>query len=415
MRIESNNHSKVVGCVGVISLVLYLMLFFPSITFGIIPADIFPWGLLFVFSLNRYNIHYIYLLIIFIILSFIYFLYIQALIDGNLLSKFMINSMAALNAILPIYVIIKKYKSRYEVLFKALMVIYHVLMCIAVIEQFFGGLQFLIQLKALLVPNGWWGEIGAGRGISLLSTEPSRASIEVAIIYSVLWFHYRQYRTYLTITFIIIELVLLKSMSGAIFCVVAISVAYPLTATLSLLTLTLFLTLSSDFTIPTARWLIVFKEVWLASTWGTVFDALIVFSGTRIISLVASVKTLFYYPLGLGFGGSRLISDQIYETIEMRHNIRAFTNKDFSGNFNIKPSSFFSSILMELGAIGIMAIMLYVRFIAKNLKQRKNGFIVPVLIISFSLLFLGPVGSPIPFTCLGLAILFNQCDREKVQ
>ncbi|MDB2690724.1 hypothetical protein OAS88_00925 [Planktomarina temperata] len=304
----------------------------------------------------------------------------------------------------------KKFGDRYQSLFKVTLLVFNFFICVAFFEKFFGNVQFFVQLKTILVPNGWWGEIGLGRGISLLSTEPSRAAIEVAIVYSLLWFYYKRYRAYLTLTFIALELLLIKSMTGAIFCMIAILAAYPVMfLSMSFIVMYYFLNIH-DNQIFEIRWLAIVKDVLDASNWEAVLDIFLALSGNRIISLVASVKTILTYPLGLGIGGSTIAADQIYEMIDLREKINVFQHKNFNGDYNLKSSSFFSSLLMEVGILSLTFLFVYIRFIIKSLNNARNGIVLPISVITFSLLFIGPAGSPIPFACLGLLVLHNRAE-----
>lgn len=395
------------------TLIFYLFLLFPSITFGIVPADIFPWGFIFWITRMRYSI-YIFLVFFFtFIFGLFYVIYIQNGISDISIYYYVRNFISLFNAVIPLYVIYTMYKVNYRSFFKVTLLAYNFLLIIGITEYFLGDSVFLAQVKSYLVPNGWWGEVGFGRGISLLSTEPSRASIEVALLYSVLWFYYKKYRIYLTITFIILEMLMIKSVTGAVFCLIAITVAYPLLMIImfGFAAVTFVFYGLLDISLNN-RWVSVLKNILMAPTLSSVSSLIISISGYRIISIIASFKTLVQFPFGLGVGGSNYISEQIYQGIEMRNDIVAFKNNDFGLNYNLKPSSFFSLLLMEIGLLCIYTIIVYFKFILNNLKYKKEGFLLPVIVVTSSLIFLGPVGSPIPFVCLALAVLFNKAQEN---
>ena len=157
-----------------------LLIFFPSITFSIISAEIFPWAL--IYALTKFKALNYKLLVIAIIIA-VSSLYVTIRFDGYYLSETIRSAAAYINPLMIFFVLLRIDESE---VFKLNRLLQSVLIGLFIlgILQYFSLLSFAEPLIQFLVPRGSGDLLSSIRGVTLLSSEPSRASTEYVFLYA---------------------------------------------------------------------------------------------------------------------------------------------------------------------------------------------------------------------------------------
>ena len=163
-----------------ISKVLRHLLFLPSITFGVISSEIFPWAAIYSTLHSKFKkTNFIYVFLCFyVVINILISIYFFETPIGKIFSTL----FAYLNPILIFILIISIKQQHVKKVVSALKNVFFFLL-------FFGFLQtlnltaFLEDIYTLLIPRGNFKTMSDfGRGIALLSTEPSRAALELVFL-----------------------------------------------------------------------------------------------------------------------------------------------------------------------------------------------------------------------------------------
>jgi hypothetical protein len=131
--------------------------------------------------------------------------------------------------------------------------------------------------------------------------------------------------------------------------------------------------------------------------------------GSRLIIIIASFQTPFNYPLGLGLG-----CEAMPNAFELAGYHFVFGNEVLNNVIQdgcLKPSSYFSALMLGLGAFSLVFIFLIIYFIAYNCKSSCSQFWLLPMALAFLILFIqGQITNPIPWLLLFLSIrgFFNR-------
>ena len=383
---------------------LALCLFFPSVNFGITSAEINPVGILSRLTINKifkFEIAFVCVLI----LSAIYGCFYWHHFDLQIL-----RSMAAyLNPLFAFIFVLSLAPEQKEKILKILPYLLSILVLIG-LAQFFTPSEYLTQVIQFLVPRGSW-ELGAvGRGVALLSTEPSRAAVEITFIYTVIRLT-RQWNTLTKLTvdifFVVFISLIIRSFSGLFFCLAALVLLYRSSNNKSALVIILLMLLLawlmhySQFHIDSKgnRSLGVLDEL-LRTPTTELFDLIINRSGFRGVSLIGSLGYAMSNPFGGGVGFWQFSSLEAlnlsgYNAYELSY----YKWQGIDEYQAIRPTSYFSNLLLDLGIFAIPLCVILIRFIFSRIHKD----LIPLLTLFLLYFFLnGAVGNPVPWICLAL-------------
>ena len=378
----------------------------PSVTFGIIPAEIFPWA--FIKSLNNIKKLWFEYLILFL-------LFMPALIIGISATGFKIETVRSassfINAIILFFLIIKYNETCLNRLIK-------VLKTILFLQIGIGLFQFLIDLPIFdhfinfIVPRA---KTSADfRGVSGLSSEPARQALEIVLIYSTFITvsahkYSRRKRSLIDLVIFTYLAFINKSVTGVgLFFIYALFTRFSFKSIIKLSLVSVIMVLFIKFLPDTIkdrnRFLALAGD--LANSNLNKTEFIIKQSGFRI----PSILTVYSRPtiLGYGFGNWRLgIRESLLNNQNLQYKLTKSANQLILGG--VRPMSFSSGLILEGGlylSISVL-IMLFLSIpIIKSAyfhsKYFANLISKTIIFIIFSLLFIGTIGSPIPFICLGL-------------
>lgn len=390
---------------------LRLLLYFPSATFSIIQAEIFPYGVIYALTHSRSLSKNVIPIIFVMLLSCIWGAY-----NYQIFTVEVFRSIAAyLNAVL-VFLLISNYHTEYlNKLIKLNSMIFYLLIFVGVLQ--FTGIFSLVGMGyaiELIMSRGSDGIIGHGRGISLLASEPSRASYEFLFIYML--FRTTLDQSYQKIFYdcavSIFILFFIKSATGALFLVIYMAVSYRkyIMPLLVLLVTVLFfvginislMTDSADTSGYNSRALELMMQSFSALQDGTLWDLFITASGFRGISVYAAYLSGWSHLFGFGIGMWEQSSvTALYESGYNPSDILYFANRD--GVFtSIRPTSFIASTMLDMGLIGTLVFLYSIRrfFILHQVDEFRGAFYCFV----FYIFFVGSIGNPIPWLIIGALV-----------
>lgn len=380
---------------------LLYSLFFPSVTFGLLAAEVFPYALIFsILVRKKYYKNEIY----------IYSLFLVSILWGILKFQYfsfeIIRSLAAyINPLIIFFTIMFMSDSFVIKIISAFKKTFFFLIILAIIQ--FSGLLATLNISFLfefLVPRSAVTELGAGRGVTLLSTEPSRAAIELIFIYLCCRFTCLNQKNHLlfdTIVFIILALVI-KSAIGilffTLFFITTINPARTVPFLLVIFVVTGYLVENSNF-----RWLVVFAEISRAENLHLLWSSLLNLSGFRFISVYAGYLYGFLNPFGAGIGywaDSSIIALNLTNILPQE--ISYFASRDHLNWVSLRPTSYASSLSLDTGVVGLLFFLFMLR---KYFYLLFNRSIYAISIPFFVYLFVvGSIGNPLPWMALAVVM-----------
>ncbi len=386
------------------------LLYFPSVTFSVISAEIFPWGFLYsVFrkiSLTKE---------LFFLVFMMAFSVLWGVFEYNETSFEIVRSLAAYGNVLLVYfAAINLSKIEREKLINTNTTVFYLLFLIGIL-QFTGmfsllGLGYIIEL---LINRGAEGVIGSGRGVALLSSEPSRAGYEFLFIYMLFRFtklvNVRKGKVFLfDILVSLFILLFIKSALAAIFLFIYmfynyrsyIYYTFPFVFVLVLLlglnlnNLIAFLADSNTRSLVLAS--LTLQTIIDGGFWNLFMNA----SGFRGVSIYSAYLIGFNDLIGHGIGNwekSSLIALESsgYSPADLLY----FSSRE--GIFtSIRPTSFIASLMLDVGVIGV-SILLYCirRILILYTCDASRGILY---CFAFYIFFIGSVGNPVPWLVVGI-------------
>jgi len=391
--------------------ILTAMLFFPSVTFNSIPAEIFPWALLKTLvlriRLSVYDISILVVLGVGLLAGLLNHDPIVAIASSasyiNPLLIFMVLSRVSPNYCSELYPLVEK--------------IFFGLILLGVC-QFLGLLNFIQVLFDFLVPRGGVGVFGhGGRGVSLLSTEPSRAGVEVVFIYALLVSMSQKTKSFIRgsilqdclllvfLTFVI------GSFSALAYGFIFIGLRRPILILpmlfIGMLILGTFFVESrvTQFSYTLAR------QVGIMELSQTITSA----SGFRFMSVVSAYVYAANNLVGHGIGAWSYEAVNSYLLAGYTLDEISFFNYHHEGVFvNLKPTAFMALVALELGLVplGVLAgyLLLRVRHLFSSLWSVNMALGTIFLLYVFGV---GAVGNPVPWVCAALAYSSSRISEEE--
>lgn len=388
-----------------------LALFFPSITFGLMRAEVFPWAALYsLFVTRRLNTR---------LLFFVSFMFISASIAAWITNFAylgeQVRSLAAyLNPVLIFFGLLSASQVEISRIIRLIPKILVFLIVLGLL-QILGLIFFLEGLFEFLIPRGSADSLAnIGRGVSLLATEPSRAGYELLFLYAA-WRQLFSSKVsklpFFDGLFFIYIVTVIQAGVPAFLTLFYFSVVY-LRNYLALLVMFMFFLLVITFTDSRAALLI--KDSIEVDTISALYDLLINSSGFRLLSIISSYTygTVNFFGGGVGLWQSSSV--QAMELAGFSANELNFFIYHYAGEFSaIRPTSYAANIVLDAGLFGlIFTLFLFVKYFKYLIvikRQDNNGFI---WLFIFTFLFIGTVGNPIPWILLAVIVRNNGFNSE---
>jgi hypothetical protein len=384
-------------------LFLSILIFFPSVTFGLINAEVFPWALLFtIYKLKRINIYFLFIFALFFS-SFIFTTYMYGL-------AYLVESFRSIFAYInPLLMFLFLMSLDIKNITKLIIILRYVLLVMLIfgILQSIGLISFLDPLFKFMIPRGGATEFGGGRGVMLFSTEPSRAAYEIIFIYATFRLSKIINGTLINIVmdilFSLYLLLIIKSAVGFSILLLYFVIIYRLKL---IFVLFLAIPLLISFFVDN-RAISVLFQILSSTSLDEVHKLIVNASGFRLVSVISA----YYYGLSNLFGGGvgawaiSSINSMIaagFSANELHYFISE-ANAEFIG---VRPTSYAANFALDFGLIGIFSLAYLILPYIKRAWSCGREIKPIVIIFLFSLLFYGEVGNPIPWLCFALSIRY---------
>jgi hypothetical protein len=374
-------------------LFFFTLLFFPSITFNLLSAEIFPWVIISAIFFFRKTTNY------FIIV--VYGLIIHALIFALLInsgpSLELIRSLASyINSLLAFAFLLSVSIESIFKFSKLIKSIFYFLLILGFAQKL-NILESLDSVFKFLIPRS--SAIGLdimNRGVTLLSSEPARAGNSLIFIYlSVRYLVVeKKYRVYTDLFMFFYLLLLIQSSMSLIVFLIFIILQYRSklivpSAIFSVFFTTLILSLNEG-----GRAFDMIREIILLDNINEIKFLLVNSSGHRLLSIYSSWLYSITYPFGGGIG------NWMYSSVESL-NLTGINLNDYNYfqkhgiNAPIRSSGFFTNMALDLGVIFILPVILYVINSIKPFWKISSDAKVIILLFLFKIFFIGSVGHPV--------------------
>ena len=344
---------------------------------------------------------YFLLLGLFFVLNAVYSIYVF----NTDIIELIFTCIAYFNGLIAFHVITNK---EFSVISLSILVrkIFYVI-CIWGILQYFKLTTPFKGIYELLIPRGNFEILtNYGRGVSLFSTEPSRAALEFIFISIVYRLHFVR-KNVLLFDFFIIAYSIIIIQAGYAFLYSFLYLIITLNRKKFFIFLLSFISLGSIsgylFKAVNLRGLFVILELVKSDNF---LIKLISLSGFRVISFFASISSGFHHLFGSGLGNWRESSLKALNASGFNSKNIPFFAREGNGFFiSVRPTSYFSNLMLDFGIIGTLIIIFLLFMYAKsNLMIHDKGKFLFMFFVYF--FFFGYLGNPIPFICI--AIYYNK-------
>ena len=386
-----------------ISKVLRHLLFLPSITFGAISSEIFPWAAIYSTLHSKFKkTNFIYIFLCFYVaINILISIYFFETPIGKIFSTL----FAYLNPTLIFMLIISIKQQHIKKVVSALKNVFFFLL-------FFGFLQvlnltdFLEDIYSLLIPRGNFKLLSDyGRGAALLSTEPSRAALEV--IFLALLFRKTILKKQLYFDILIIIYVNFIIQGGYAFLYSSIYFLFSLPRKSLKVVVPLFFVAFIFFIekITTLRGYYILSRLIETNTF---LETLVQLSGFRVLSFIAGVKYAILNPFGGGFGNWEVSSLTALNLTKFDPSTIPHFIYNSEGFWHpIKPTSIFGNMLLDFGLIGTIVLIISLIFIVRTRGTivKKHSDVYFAFFVYFFLF--GYLGNPIPPIIFALCLNKN--------
>jgi hypothetical protein len=369
---------------------LFLFLFFPSITFGILKAEIFPWALVIsILYIKRYSLDFIFLFLFLFLNTVLSMLYFNLDITSSARSL-----LPYLNVLFTMLIVTNRNYIKFIYLIKGLLIFLLILGFL----QYSGVLSNIDFIFKTLVPRASSESLSfINRGVTLLSSEPARAGnvlIFIYLSYRIIFINSLVIRAISDLLILVYLLIIIKSAMASMFFILFLILTYRsklILPTVLIIILTTFTDLSEG-----GRVIELFITLSSLDNFEEIVTLLINTSGHRLLSIYAFYNYGFNELLGGGIGNWMNSSiDALYQTgyniSRMNYFIR-FGNGDA---VSIRGSGFVTNLVLDTGLIGLLLFSTYIGRLLKRYWNISEDSKILIIIFLIKILFVGSVGHPV--------------------
>lgn len=397
---------------------LEVLLFLPSVTFGIVAAEIFPWALFYaLINLRTINTGTFALIVLFV-LSATATLVFSALSIEHANSDIIRSLVAYLNIILVFYCVVNLPENKILNLVKISNGVFCTLIVIGIL-QYSSLLVAIDSILSFLTPRASGGALSdqGGRGVTLLSSEPARAGIELSFLYMI----FRTTKLKLTtlniidFLFIIYILIVIRSASAAAFTMFVIMIMTMQSYKSAVLWI-VAIVIS-----PAVQLLIVDSRVGILisslNDFGSMVDVLFFVaneSGHRLLALFSFVKAGLYYPFGFGIGGWRQASIQALQLSGVDYSQFRYFQIWGGGNaISVRAPGVLPNLMLDMGILGTGYFLFWMRETTRRFVGAGIASIILILLVKITLF--GSLGNPIPWVVSGLLLRWKHQKNKLIK
>ena len=393
--------------------ILSAMLFFPSVTFNSLPAEIFPWAFLkslfLRVRLSAYDVLVLMVLCIGLLAGLLNYGPSASITTFasyiNPLLIFMVLSSVSPNYCISLYPLVER-------IFLGLLFLG--------ICQFLGLLDLIQFLFDFLTPRGGAGVFGhGGRGVSLLSTEPSRAGVEVVFIYALLVTMSQKTESFIRgsilqdFLLLVFLTFIIGSFTALAYGLIFIGARRPV---LIVPMLTLGIVILSIFFVESRVIQFAFTLAGLGGILELI-ETVTSASGFRFISVISAYVYAANNLVGHGIGAWSYEAINSYLLAGYSVDDITFFRYHHDGVFvNLKPTAFMALVALELGLIPLCFLAGYLLLRVGHLfSSLWSANMALGTIFLFYVFCVGAVGNPVPWVCAALAFRSSRIRKKDDQ
>lgn len=388
--------------------IIRTLLYFPSVTFGLISAEIFPWALLYcIIKFNKFKDNNLYLpLYLYVGISILYSFILSTFEYQGSYLELIRSFIAYLNSMVIFIYILSAKEVEVQSLQKLVFGIFAFQISLGLF-QYFSLIDWLQPLLSFLTPRAM--SFGGGfRGATLLSSEPSRAATEFIFIGFLVYILIKKYhfRIYLLITILAFILLIFKSLDGFILGLVAIILFFKFRSIVLLTILSVSLYLYSDNMASSSRLFQFMQELKSQSSIYEIFTLIMNHSGFRLSSILSSYYYGFFHIFGAGIGQWQISSIAANEFIGFDPSDIPFFIYNGGVFIPLRPSSYVANLMLDFGLVGTVLVIAFIKnFIPKRMSKEQIAY---TSLFLFSLLFVSSVGNPVPWICCAIVLRLKE-------
>lgn len=388
------------------------LLFFPSVTFSILTSEIFPWA----FLISQKSNYKIYSKLILLYLLFIFSIFYSLFITNFEVGKLEIlrSLIAYLNPLLIFLFLIYNKKYIITNYLKTIKIVFVGFIIFGLI-QYSGLLANFENLFRIFIPRLYMQKIGGGRGVTIFSSEPSRASYEFLFLYIFLrQFIIKNKLLLYDLLYLSFSLLIIKSATGillsALFFLIVYKKRIPIIVILFLI---IGIFLINSFSENRSFVILATLLNNLSKLdFGTAFYFILNESGYRLISIIAAYSYGIITFIGAGIGNWEIGISNAIKFLEIDPSSIVIYNTIDGSNFvSTRPTAFLASFILDFGLLGFFILAYSLNSTIKLILP----FIPKKLLITFLvyIFFIGDIGNPIPWIIMALTFRFNKLTTEK--
>jgi hypothetical protein len=395
---------------------LFFLTFTPSITFSLFTAEVFPYAFIVsVLLMFRYsgshdrnlNVMLDKNACILAILLFCSSLY--GVMNHGLNNSDIIRSVIAyLNPFLIFFSILNCQYRKVELYHRAIKYVFIVLLVIGFLQVTgLGRFIYLGSLIEVLIPRGEGDLLGLGRGATLLSSEPSRASLEflfIALTYRYICLKLSTKFDLLFDIFVLAFLLLvMRSATGLLYFFIYFFCKRFFLSMVFACLVSFFITIIlMNVEGIEVRALQVLTMV-LNTPLNGIYELFLNVSGFRGISVHSSY--LFgvnnFFGGGVGFWNLSSLSALNESGFDYR-NINYFAQR-YNSFVPVRSTSYGASVMLDMGLIGFV-VFISILLPRLRLFSYSSDSKPLVYLFLFYIFLLGSIGNPVPWICVALLI-----------
>ena len=380
------------------------LIFIPSITFSVIQAEIFPWAMIFT-MLYIVKIDKRFLFIMLLILSSSIYGYYQS---GGSASLQVLRSLAAyLNTTLILIFLLQTNFSLVKRLFPVVKIMFYLLIIWGFL-QYFELISFLDPFIKILIPRGNADSLAFfNRGVTLLSSEPSRASYEFLFIYVAYRTIFLDRKNYFGFDCFITMFILfiIKSATGLVLLFVFFIIFYRLKFIVSAFLLAVVATPFLEQL--SGRSFELIMVLLTSNSLESIYQVMLNLSGFRLISIMASIQYGFHEFFGGGIGNWELSSLQALNLTGYNPQEISYFQDISDGQWvSLRPTSYFAALMLDTGIFGTFIIAYYLYIVLRKFFKIDTNSKAIILLFLFYLIMVGSVGNPVPFIATAIALTY---------
>ena len=394
---------------GLLGLSFFPMLFFPSVTFGLLPGtEVAPYAILFSIPYLKKIDYLLFIFLAYLAISSIVSSIYNFETRGILYES--VRSLAAfVNPVIAFFVLFSFCRNSLEKMWRISLYIFIFIFFLGLLQSF-NFLGFAESFFKFLVPKSSSVDLGI-RGVTLLDIEPARAGVSFLFIYILIRGVYLKDKYFFISDLIIglyILLIIESAMAFALYVAFFFIFHIKKTPYIILIALLLFPLLSGI----ESRTIMLIGEFYKRP----IDEFIMLFinaSGHRIFSIYASTFYGLLHPFGGGVGnwhassqhaailtGFDLTQLSYYKLLE--HGVFA----------SFRGSGYMMNMLIEGGATGFGLLLLTIfNKIYKIYKMNAQAKQV-ILIFLVKIFFIGSVGNPVAWICTALLLLYIYYNYE---